>query len=690
MTILKTNTLAGPGGTTAIDGSVFFDETSYLALASGALISGYGFGVDDFTVEFWIKQGINSGNYVGLFTLTSSTSADRFEVAIHSSTIQVYTDTGAWRDTSYAPVSGQWEHIAFVRNYSGNTLKMYANGVEKWSVSNTHDYNEVFTTQIGFHGSSYPKFKGCISNLRVLKGIALYTAAFTPPTEKLTAVPGTILLCCQDSDDPTQEATGKTITGYGRYFAATGELFANTGFTADSDWTKGSGWTISGGLATHAQGSAGDLYQAVSGLVVGQTYKISVDIISTDNDVAYFYIDNDPGGNYPLLTPSQSSPVGYHFLYFDANATTMNIGFRGSSLFAGTITNLRLSSADHGKAPKIIPPVGTDAGTVLEGDITFDSLNYMTLPKGTTQERGRGTRGVFMGAGGVTPAINTMDYINIQSTAHALDFGDATSNWAAGAAASSSTRGLHFAGFISPAESNVIDYITIATTGNAADFGDLTQGRRNLNAFSSQTRGIAAGGTTQSPAVKQNVIDYVTIATLGNATDFGDLQNPVSSDPTGFSSPTRGIIAGGEGNSPLNNGINVIDYVTIASTGNAADFGDLTTVQSRGDGTSSNIRGVIYSGKRHPTTYSNTIDYITIATTGNAKDFGDAETAINNCAATSNCLRGVFGGGYVPGANTNAISYMSLQSSGNSLTFGDLTVARREFGACSDGHGGLS
>jgi len=334
--------------------------------------------------------------------------------------------------------------------------------------------------------------------------------------------------------------------------------------------------------------------------------------------------------------------------------------------------------------------IGTE-GTVFEGDITFDSLNYMTLPKGTTQERGRGTRGVFVGAGGVSPTINTMDYINIQSTAHALDFGDATGNYAAGAAASSSTRGLHFVGFLNPAESNVIDYFTIASTGNAADFGDLTQGRRNLNAFSSQTRGIAAGGTTQtSPATKQNVIDYVTIATLGNAADFGDLQNPASSDPTGFSSQTRGIIAGGEANSPLNTGINVIDYVTIASTGNASDFGDLTTVQSRGDGTSSNIRGVIYSGKRHPTSYSNTIDYITIATTGNAKDFGDAETAINNIAATSNCLRGVFGGGYVPGANTNAISYMSLQSSGNSLSFGDLTVARREFAACSEGHGGLS
>ena len=170
--------------------------------------------------------------------------------------------------------------------------------------------------------------------------------------------------------------------------------------------------------------------------------------------------------------------------------------------------------------------IGTE-GTVFEGDITFDSLNYMTLPKGTTQERGRGTRGVFVGAGGVSPEINTMDYINIQSTANATDFGDLQGTYGANAGCSSNTRGIIFAGFLSPASSNVIEYITIATIGNSADFGDLTQKRRNLTGFSSQTRGIAAGGTTQSPAVKQNVIDYVTIATLGNAADFGDLQNPV-------------------------------------------------------------------------------------------------------------------------------------------------------------------
>ena len=213
----------------------------------------------------------------------------------------------------------------------------------------------------------------------MVNGTCLYPSGttFTPPTQKLTTVANTQVLACQDSDDATQEATGKTITGYGRHFAATGEKFANTGFTADSDWTKGSGWTISGNVATHAQGTAGDLYQSVSGLVAGEIYKISVDIISTDNDVAYFYIDGYPGSNYPSITPQDSSPVGYHFLYFAAPAATVNIGFRGSSLFAGTITNLRLSSADHGKAPKVLPSVGVDEGVTFEGETKHNTQSYM-------------------------------------------------------------------------------------------------------------------------------------------------------------------------------------------------------------------------------------------------------------------------------------------------------------------------
>jgi hypothetical protein len=77
-----------------------------------------------------------------------------------------------------------------------------------------------------------------------------------------------------------------------------------------------------------------------------------------------------------------------------------------------------------------------------------------------------------------------------------------------------------------------------------------------------------------------NTIQYITIATTGNATDFGDLtvgRRQVS----GCSSSLRGVFAGGF------NGLNVIDYVTIASTGNATDFGDLTTGRGFSSATSS-------------------------------------------------------------------------------------------------------
>ena len=71
MANLRTNNLSGEQGRNAYRGSVFFDgeEGSYLNLASGALISGTGFGTNDFTVEFWINQGVNASNYTNIISL---------------------------------------------------------------------------------------------------------------------------------------------------------------------------------------------------------------------------------------------------------------------------------------------------------------------------------------------------------------------------------------------------------------------------------------------------------------------------------------------------------------------------------------------------------------------------------------------------------------------------------------------
>ena len=93
------------------------------------------------------------------------------------------------------------------------------------------------------------------------------------------------------------------------------------------------------------------------------------------------------------------------------------------------------------------------------------------------------------------------------------------------------------------------------------------------------------GGTNPSGAT--NVIDYVTIATTGDATDFGDI-TVARADGAGVASPTRGLMTGGE--TPSSD-YNTIDYVTIATTGNASDFGDASVGESRGQAGTSDCHG---------------------------------------------------------------------------------------------------
>jgi hypothetical protein len=90
-----------------------------------------------------------------------------------------------------------------------------------------------------------------------------------------------------------------------------------------------------------------------------------------------------------------------------------------------------------------------------------------------------------------------------------------------------------------------------------------------------------------------------------------------------------------------------------------------------------------------PSTQYNVIDYVTIATTGNATDFGDLTLARFNLAGCSSTTRGLFGGGYAGSDVTNVIDYITIAATGNATDFGDLSVARQKLAACSNAHGGL-
>ena len=81
---------------------------------------------------------------------------------------------------------------------------------------------------------------------------------------------------------------------------------------------------------------------------------------------------------------------------------------------------------------------------------------------------------------------------------------------------------------------------------------------------------------------KSNVIDYVTMATAGNATDFGNL-TVARSVPASASNGTRATFGGGNSSSATDD---TIDYVTIDTAGNATDFGNLSVGRSGGGGLS--------------------------------------------------------------------------------------------------------
>ena len=92
--------------------------------------------------------------------------------------------------------------------------------------------------------------------------------------------------------------------------------------------------------------------------------------------------------------------------------------------------------------------------------------------------------------------------------------------------------------------------------------------------------------------------------------------------PAAACSSTRGVLMGGRNNTPASATThNTIQYITISSTGDAIDFGDLTRAQRFGNGTSNGSRAVQMGGANPGA--QNNIDYFEIDTLGNAQDFGN-------------------------------------------------------------------
>ncbi len=114
--------------------------------------------------------------------------------------------------------------------------------------------------------------------------------------------------------------------------------------------------------------------------------------------------------------------------------------------------------------------------------------------------------------------------------------------------------------------------------------------------------------------------------------------------PTAGNAAPRALFAGGFGGGVA---VNTIDTLLLASAQNATDFGDLTLARyySSNGGPASSTRGVFGGGADTNGDRTNVIDYVTFASTGNAADFGDISTALEGMAGCSSSTRGIFAGG---------------------------------------------
>ena len=297
----------------------------------------------------------------------------------------------------------------------------------------------------------------------------------------------------------------------------------------------------------------------------------------------------------------------------------------------------------------------------------------------------RSGRGLF-GGGTTSDAPNgatAIEYIQIQTTGNSQKFGDLTVAAGFAAAVSSSTRGIWGSRYTGSGN-NTIDYVTIPSQGNAIDFGNSTGSLWSRGGLSSSTRGIFFGGQPGS-----NVIEYIEMDTLGDAIDFGDLMSS-RRDPAGFASATRGIMAGG--NPGIGADHTVIESITISSLGNSVRFGEKDGLGMM-SGSANATRGIFAGGSTVPTLggFSN-IDFVTIASEGNAVNFGDLTLSTYRSCAMASQTRAVFAHGtFTPGSGTRtSMDYITIASQGDAIDFGDKSETREYAdGGCSDSHGGL-
>ena len=217
MGILRADRVSGLGGANAINGSAFFAGGTGIETAPS---SAWDFTTSDFTIEFWTYfTGFDSSGFTTFIKTGDTTAANSiWQIDLKTSTnnlrfIPYVSNSSVVYESSWTPSQNTWYHVAATK--SGTSIRMFVDGTQ---IGSTHTFSQTWDSEtVGLSigkraiGSFERDFNGYLSNMRIIKGTALYTANFTPPTTRLTKTSDTVFLAFQSPGDVLKEETGKIL-----------------------------------------------------------------------------------------------------------------------------------------------------------------------------------------------------------------------------------------------------------------------------------------------------------------------------------------------------------------------------------------------------------------------------------------------------------------------------------------------
>ena len=375
-------------------------------------------------------------------------------------------------------------------------------------------------------------------------------------------------------------------------------------------------------------------------IIVGSGQTITVGTAATTSQgtvdaLKVYDMFQPPSGGTNQRPPAKTGAIFYNFdfktiEFFDGNSWKQvdNTTRSGRAITGGGLS----------PGNTAYPDVDLITIPTLGNAVKFGQLHTARTAHGACSSS---TRGIFLGG---NPDNDATEYYTLASGGNGIDFGNLTSTGRRYTSSfSSSTRGFSAGGKDDPAVTNEIDYCEIAQLNTWLDFGDLTVAALYWSGLSSPTRGFTL--VADDPAAQ--TINMVTMSSKGNALDFGN-QSKTGGYQAAAANSVRGLWAGGYSSSPRQSPAGhstSIEAITMASQGTTQYFGDLASATSQyGDGSSTSTRAVFSIGKvASGTNFVNTIEYVTIASSGNAADFGDMTFPVAYRGMTSDSHGGLGG-----------------------------------------------